>query len=254
MAEIVGGFATSPVLMSSRGVEEKAARVTNGMADIGRRIRALTPDALVVVTNDHMFNFNLSLQAPFLIGVDDSYTPFGEMDIPHEPHPGNRAFAEEFTAYAAHSGFDIATARGSAPEHGMAVPLMFVDPKRWIPIVPLYLDILMRPMPSIERCWRLGEVLRDFIEQQCTSAARVVILGTGGLSHGVGLEKIAVSDEWDRVFLEDMCAGRFRKWAQTSASEIEVAAGNGRLEIIHWLFMAAATRAWGGSDLSRTHR
>jgi len=245
MAEIVGGFACSHVLMSSQGVEDRARRVTEGMMEIGRRIRACDPDLILIVTNDHMFNFNLNIQAPFVIGTADSYTPFGDLDIPREPRPGHRAFAEGFLRYAAQADFDLARAEDIRPDHGVSVPLLFADPQRAIPVAPLYLNLLMNPMPSAERCWRLGETLRRYVAQDCTVARRIVVLAAGGLSHWVGHETTPVNEAWDRQFLADMSAGRFSRWVGASQTDIEEAAGNGGLEIIHWLFMAAATGAAG---------
>lgn len=249
MAEIVGGFASSHILMSSKGVEASAARVTSGMTEIGRRIRACDPDLIVVVTNDHMFNLNLSIQAPFVIGAADSYTPFGDLDVPRVPRPGNRAFANEFLRYAGDSGFDLAKAEDIRPDHGVSVPLLFADPSSRIPMVPLYLNLMMDPAPSAARCWRLGETLRRFVKEACKSAKRIVVLGAGGLSHWVGHERIDVNEDWDRAFLADMNAGRFAHWTEKSADEIERDAGNGGLEIIHWLFMAAATGAKGAETI-----
>jgi aromatic ring-opening dioxygenase catalytic subunit (LigB family) len=218
------------------------------MAEIGRRLRASRPDLIVIVTNDHLFNLDLSIQAPFVIGAADSYTPFGDLGVPREPRPGNRDFAEEFMRYASGAGFDLAKAEDLRPDHGVAVPLLFADPARRIPVVPLYLNLLMSPAPGAARCCALARVLREFVAGACTSAKRVAVLGAGGLSHWVGHERVDVNERWDRAFLEDMAAGRFARWAEKGAAEIEREAGNGGLEIIHWLFMAAATGA-RGSDV-----
>lgn len=243
MGNIVGGFATSHVLMSSKGVEDRAGRVVDGMIEIGRRIRALEPDLIVIVTNDHMFNLNLSIQAPFVIGAADSYTPLGDLDLPREPRPGNRAFANEFLVYAGRAGFDLAKIEDLRPDHGVALPLLFTDPGRTIPVVPLYLNLLMSPTPSAARCWKLGQTLRRFVSEACTTAERIVVLGAGGLSHWVGYEITDVNEAWDRSFLQDMANGRFASWVATPIQMIEEEGGNGGLEIIHWLFMAAAAGA-----------
>lgn len=245
MAQIVGGFASSHILMSSTGVEDRAARVTSGMAEIGQRLRKLEPDLIVLATNDHMFNFDFSIQAPFIIGTADTYVPFGDLEVPRESRMGNRAFAGEFIRYAADAGFDLAKAEALRPDHGVAVPLLFSDPERRIPVVPLYLNLMMDPMPTAARCWHLGETLGRFIRESCTTADRVVVFGAGGLSHWVGHEKAEVNEAWDRAFLDDMVAGRFSPWVKKSKNEIEREAGNGGLEVIHWLFMAAATAARG---------
>ena len=231
MAEFVGGFATSHTLMASTGVEPQAARVVNGMVEIGQRVRALEPDLVVLVSNDHLFTFDLGLQAPFIIGVDDWHTPYGEMDIPREPHRGHRAFAEEFAGFAAAEGFDIAQGQGLQLDHGMAIPLMFIDPGRQLPIVPLYLNIMMQPMPNFARSLALANVLRNFVLNACRSVERVVVVGTGGLSHWVGLEKVDVHEAWDRKFLDDLSQGNWSHWAGLTESEVATEAGNGGLTV-----------------------
>ena len=67
MGRIVGAFATSHVLMSPEGIEAQAERVFAGMKEIGRRLRAARPDVVVVITSDHLNNFKLDLQAPFIV-------------------------------------------------------------------------------------------------------------------------------------------------------------------------------------------
>ena len=242
MASIVGGFATSHILMSSEGVEDKAGRVAAGMAEIGRRIQDLSPDLILVVTNDHLFNFGLDVQIPFTIGVADAYTPMGDLAVPQIERPGNRAFAEEFLTYSAGQGYDLARVESIRPDHGVSVPMLFADPANRTPLVPLYLNLMMDPMPTAQRCWSLGATFADFIESHCTTADRVVVLGAGGLSHWVGYEP-RVNETWDRQFLADLEAGEFQGWARASKEDILEAAGNGGLEVIHWLFMAAAARA-----------
>ena len=125
----------------------------------------------------------------------------------------------------------------------MAIPLMFIDPERQLPVVPLYLNIMMQPMPTFARSLALAKVLRNFVHDSCTSAGRVVVVGAGGLSHWVGLEKVDVHEAWDRRFLDDLCRGNWAKWAGLTESEVAEEAGNGGLEIIHWLFMATALQA-----------
>ena len=59
----------------------------------------------------------------------------------------------------------------------MALPALFADPDSVTPIVPLYIDLSMSPLPSPQRCQQLGEVLGEFINGPCRSAERVVVMG-----------------------------------------------------------------------------
>ncbi len=156
MAKIVSVAATSHILMSPAGIEDKARRVVGGLKEIGRRIQAAKPDLIVVVSSDHMFNLNLALQPPFCVGVADSFVPFGDMDIPRLPRPGLRVFAQALVERAASSGFDMAKAEEFHPDHGIALPLSYIDPERRLPIVPLLVNINMEPPPTPSRCYSLG--------------------------------------------------------------------------------------------------
>src|SRR5690554_5773296 len=110
MGSIVSAGTCSHILMAPNGVEARADRIVAGMREVGRRLIEKEPDLIVVVTSDHMFNINMALQPPFCVGVADEYIPFGDMDIPQEPRPGHRAFAQSFVNHAALQGFDLAKA------------------------------------------------------------------------------------------------------------------------------------------------
>jgi 2'-aminobiphenyl-2,3-diol 1,2-dioxygenase, large subunit len=232
MAKIVSVVATSHILMSPAGVEDKARHVVNGIREIGRRVRATNPDILMVISSDHMFNLNLALQPPFCVGVADAFVPFGDMDIAQEPRQGSREFAQAFVERAALSGFDLAKAEEFRPDHGIALPLAMIDPDRTIPIVPLLVNINMDPPPSPSRCYALGSVLRVAIEHDRPRNERVAILATGGLSHWLNIPRHGeVSEQFDRQVMNAIINGRASELAEMSSADIVEQGGNGGLEM-----------------------
>jgi 2'-aminobiphenyl-2,3-diol 1,2-dioxygenase, large subunit len=247
MAKIVSVVATSHILMSPVGVEDKAQRVVAGLTEIGRRVRATNPDLLVVVASDHMFNLNLALQPPFCVGVADSFMPFGDMDIARLPRPGSRSFAQKLVERAAASGFDVAKAEELHPDHGIAMPMSFIDPQRRIPIVPLIVNINMEPMPTPSRCYALGEVLRATVELDWPSKERVGIVATGGLSHWLCIPRHGeVSEPFDRRIMNTVISGQAADLAKLTAADIIEQGGNGGLEIVNWLIAAATVPGRSG--------
>lgn len=241
MAEIVSAVAMSHILMSPHGVEEKASRVVDGMIAIGRKVRAAKPDVIVIVSNDHLFNIELNMTARFLVGRSKAYTPFGEMDIPRTPYPGHPDFADGYIAHARNAGYDDLSGLDEvSPDHGMAVPLLFATPDHDIPVVPLYVNLAASSAPSPARCWSLGEVLRDYVRNHRPANERVAVIAGGGLSHWVGFEgKVCVNEDFDHRFLADFAKGNMDIWRQQSTESIVEEAGNGGLEIVNWLLMAA---------------
>lgn len=241
MGVIAGAFATSHVLMSPEGIESQARRVYEGMKEIGRRVRAARPDVLVIVSSDHLMNFKLELQVPLIIGAADDYEPWGDMDIPKIRFPGHREFSEGLLAFAWSQGIDIAKAAELRPDHGLAIPNAIVNPEGKIPVVPLLINTAMTPVPSPRRGWAVGDLLRRYVAEMRPVDERVVLLGAGGLSHWICMERQGeVNVSWDHWVMDTIISGRGAELAALSSDDILERGGNGGLEVINWICMAGA--------------
>ena len=241
MGVIAGAFATSHVLMAPEGIEDQARRIYEGMKEIGRRVRAARPDVLVIVSSDHLMNFKLDLQVPFVVGAADAYEPWGDMDIPKSSFFGQREFAEGLLAYAWEQGIDIAKAAELRPDHGVAIPNAIVNPDGRIPVVPLFINTAMTPVPSPGRGWALGDLLRRYVATMRPPGERVVLLGAGGLSHWICMDRQGeVNTQWDHWIMDMIIAGRGAELAALTSAEILERGGNGGLEVINWICMAGA--------------
>jgi hypothetical protein len=65
-------------------------------------------------------------------------------------------------------------------------------------------------------------------------------VGTGGLSHWLcDVQEGRVNDEFDREVIEKMVSGKAAELAELHQDVILEKAGNGGLEVINWIFMAA---------------
>ncbi len=250
MGQIVGGFATSHVLFPPTGVEEQAERVLQGMLEIRARVSALGPDLIVLAGADHLNNFNLALQVTLAVGVADEFTTLGDGGAPVTTFRGHRAFAEGYVRFAGQRDFDLAQAEELRPDHGMAIPRLLVDPAGQFPIVPVYINSNMPVPPSPGRCHRLGNVLKEFVEKGRPAGERVVVVGTGGLSHWLCLpEQGRVAAEFDEAFIARMISGEAQSLAGFSTEDLVAASGNGGLELTAWLFMAGALPGARGEKL-----
>jgi hypothetical protein len=97
-------------------------------------------------------------------------------------------------------------------------------------------------MPSLKRCMQVGGFVREVIERW-PEQKRVAVIGTGGLSHWVGLPDTGkVNAEFDRWFMNCLAEGRGAEVVTKykKAEEVEKEAGNGGQEIRDWLAVAAA--------------
>ncbi|HXQ10962.1 MAG TPA: hypothetical protein VN805_08195 [Caulobacteraceae bacterium] len=250
MGRIVGGFATSHVLFPPTGVEDKATRVIDGMLEMRARIRALSPDVIVLAASDHLNNFSLAMQVTLAVGVADEFTTLGDSGAPAVTFQGMRDFAEGFVRFAGGREFDLVQVEEARPDHGMAIPRLVIDPKNEFRIVPVYINCNMPVPPSPSRCYRLGGALKDYVESERPAGERAVVVGAGGLSHWLCLpEQGKVAADFDEAFIDKMISGRAEELARLTTHEIELASGNGGLEATAWLFVAGALPAARGDKL-----
>jgi hypothetical protein len=250
MGRIVGGFATSHVLFPPAGVEAQAERVLGGMLEMRARIRALAPDVVVLAGSDHLNNFSLAMQVTLAVGVADEFTTLGDSGAPVVTFCGDRPFAEGLVRHAGRRDYELVQVEELRPDHGMAIPRLIIDPENALRVVPLYINCNMPAPPSPGRCYRLGGVLKEYVETVRPAGERVVVVGAGGLSHWLCRpEQGKVAAAFDQDFIERMISGRSEELAGLSAEQIEAESGNGGLELTAWLFMAGALPASRGETL-----
>jgi aromatic ring-opening dioxygenase catalytic subunit (LigB family) len=250
MGQLVAGFGTSHIVMKRGSAGDKGERVFRGMKEVGARIRARRPDLVVICSSDHLYNYDLNVQAPFAVATDGTHVPFGDMQLPTDPLPGHAEFAASFIAFAAARDVDLTRLHGYRPDHGVVIPALLLSPERAVPIVPLIVNTAMEPAPLLRRSWRLGVVLRDFVREARPASERVVVLGTGGLSHWLGVPEMGrVNNEFDREVIDTLVAGRAGEVLDWSSDDIRRRGGNGGLEILSWWVMAGAVGAARGEQV-----
>jgi aromatic ring-opening dioxygenase catalytic subunit (LigB family) len=248
MAQVACAYATSHILFSPRGVERQARNVVAGMQELGRRAITSRPDVALIIASDHMFNVNLSLQPPFVVGVADEYVGFGDMGVPARAFRGHRNFAEGLVRYAAGAGFDLAKAEELRPDHGITLPLLFLEPWGVVPAVPLFVNINMDPVPSSTRCLALAATIGDYIRHARPAEERVALIGSGGLSHWLRVANMGhVAQDFDEEIIALMTSGHASRIAGLGTAEIMRRGGNGGLEVLNWMMTAVAAGEPKGS-------
>ncbi|ODQ84202.1 hypothetical protein BHQ17_27935 [Mycolicibacterium holsaticum] len=236
-------------MFPSQGVEDQARKVVDGFAELGRRIRALGPDLVVVVSSEHGPTLLPSgPQPPFTVPVVDSFSTFGEMNIPKVQISSDANFAGGFVSYAGAEGFDIATMSSFRADHGLAIPILMMLSLDDVVVMPLVIGTQsMHALAAPSRCYRLGQVLSDYVR---TRAERIVVVGCGGLSHWPGTPQMGrINEQFDAEFLALLAAGDGGYAASWTNDYILEHAGNGGLEIRNWIFAAATLGDPGGETL-----
>ena len=75
-------------------------------------------------------------------------------------------------------------------DHTVIAPLNFLMPAHSVPLIPVYINAFLRPLPSADRCQALGRAIRAAIESSPV-AGRVAVAGSGSFSLEIGGPRIS---------------------------------------------------------------
>jgi protocatechuate 4,5-dioxygenase beta chain len=141
-------------------------------------------------------------------------------------------------------GFDVALLQELSFDHTVIVPLGFLAPETVPPLIPLYVNAFLRPLPSAARCLALGRALRAAIEPASEDDRRIVVLATGSISLEIGGPRISEDSHtgvpdpaWLSRVVELLRAGDVDALVAASTDEQLWRAGNAGGELLDWITM-----------------
>ena len=266
--EIVGAYACSHAgLLITRSDNAPAAQrdaVFAAFEEMGNAIRAAKPDAVVLIGTDHGNKiYPLSNMTQFTIGVSESAEGIGDAGLPACTLPIHQKFAQAVLEGLIAEGVDMGFSENTKIDHSIVTPMMLAFGEKPLPIIPIAQNCNCPPLPTFTRSYDVGVKLRKAIE--AGPPGRVVVVGTGGLSHWVGTDEQQqfrrrpagtrlssgssatitiddvgeINDTFDREFIATVCAGGtpsfLREWDN---ERVYVDAGNGAQEIRNWILVA----------------
>jgi len=250
-AQVVAGgcVSHSPGLTGfpERAPEGDRQAVLGAFAELAGQLRVARPDALVMVSSEHFTNFSPANLPAVAVGSAEEYAwPASEafarfLRLPQRRYPGQAELGMALTEGLLQVGFDPALVGGGYGfDESFAVPLaLLVDPANLVPVVPVVVNAVQAPMPTLARCVALGRALARTVAEQ-HEAERIAVVATGGLSHWVGLPRAGEID----VPFDELVLRSFSKGDPACVAEIPeqrvAAAGNGAAEIRSWAVAAGA--------------
>jgi len=259
MASVVAGVLTShaPLITARPEVGDHAARArfVGALEELRRRLERARPDVIVMFVNDHVQNFFYDAMPALCVGVADAYWAPSEggsrfLRVPARRVPGHRAWARELLVAGLEAGFDLAYSHELEFWDDVSVPLHFLLPEARVPIVPVLTNCVAPPLPPPRRSWELGAFVREFVARR-PAAERVALVGTGGLSHWIGVPGHGrINPEFDRRVLGWIAEGRGDAVAALGTDEIERDAGNGGQELRNWIAVLGALPGVKGEVLA----
>lgn len=247
-----------------RDVEQQSgqtfrAALTQAAAEVHR----FDPDVVVLFGGDHRRAFRHVVPAFAVVLsatiIAEGPHPAGGLAVPAE-------LARELGEHLLHGGFDIAVCRDVALDHAFAQPIRDLlgglDAK---PVIPVPVNCATAPLPTGRRVAEFGAAVGGFLDGL---AQRVLVIGTGGLSHsppslevdtydlsdedrariiaaGMADARTKIRPDWDAEVLQAMS-----KWDSSAliglVDDAHARAGAGANEVRTWL---AAGAAGGGAPV-----
>jgi protocatechuate 4,5-dioxygenase beta chain len=219
-------------------------RFFDGYEPVKEWLAKVDPDIAIVVYNDHGLNFFLDKVPTIALGCADRYENadegWGLQTL--ASFDGDAQFSWHLAESLIEQEFDITTCQEMLVDHGFIVPmaLMWRHLPAW-PVrgIPLAINTVQHPIPSARRLYKLGKALGRAIESY-PEDLKVVIFGTGGMSHQLQGERAGIIDvEYDLRCMESVISDPDWLASQTTTEIIEKAGTEG-VETIMWLAMRGA--------------
>src|SRR5438132_329342 len=197
------------------------------------------PDVAIVVYNDHASAFSVNIIPTFALGCAAEFPPADEGWGPR-PVPvlkGHPQLAAHIAQSVILDEFDLTIVNKMEVDHGLTVPmnLLFGTPKEWpCQVIPLAVNVVMYPPPTGHRCYMLGKAIRKAVESY-PEDLKVVIFGTGGLSHQIsGPRAGLINSKWDKSFLDNLTKDP-NKLTRIPHIDYMREAGAEGIEMVMWL-------------------
>ncbi|HEY7246459.1 MAG TPA: class III extradiol dioxygenase family protein [Xanthobacteraceae bacterium] len=258
MARIVGGIGCSHAPSIAHSYDKGQQRdpmwapLYEGFAPARDWLSQLRPDLMIVVYNDHMNRFFFDAYPSFALGVADTYPQadegWGTRDLPDLA--GDSRFAWHLARSLVEDEFDPAICQEMTVDHGIFSILPLLARTPWpAPIVPIAANVILHPIPTPRRFFRLGEAIRRAVAGY-PADLRVLVMATGGMSHQLHGPRFGFTNpQWDNEFL-DRIEHDPQSLTRLTHQDYMERGGAESVEVIMWLAMRAAL----GTSVRRVHR
>ncbi|HEX5370656.1 MAG TPA: hypothetical protein VFY10_14690 [Dehalococcoidia bacterium] len=247
MGEIVWSAAAvhAPQLMTRPPQEdpEQLDADIEAMEELGRDLDDSAPDVLVVIGLDHVETFFPGPVPPFAIvtgkTATSEYAGY-EYEIPiHED------LALAILNGLIERGIDITYMHEALLGHAFATPFRYIHKGRPIPVVPIFVNVYLPPLPTTHRCLEIGKAIAEVVADR---PERVAILASGGMSHYPGTSKYFNPEYgFDHWAIQELEEGRVESLLALSGEQLDEV---GNTELLTWFVAIGAAGVTRGELLT----
>ncbi|HEV8441640.1 MAG TPA: hypothetical protein VGT40_26435 [Methylomirabilota bacterium] len=226
---------------------EKVEALMGEIRQMGGRLCARNPDALIVIADDHLnaFSFNAIPALCVRVGktvsrmMQDEAEAFDRaLEGMPDRYPLHEELATGILEQGLASGFDLALSWEAPLDHAFLSPINTLCAGRPIPpLVPVWVNCFVAPQPTARRCFAFGQHIGRVVAR---SPWTVGIIATGGLSHfpELLLSRVGESDTaFDMRLLHWLAEGEHEPLCALSGDELHKSGGH---EFLNWMVLLGA--------------
>jgi len=230
-----------------RASEDHQAQALRALGEMRERLAAARPDVIVLFSNDHLLNWPINNTPEYTVGIGAEHVGPADwydewLGLKKYRIPGHPALARYLVNEGARRRMAFAYLREMQFDDGVSVPMHYLNPAASIPLVPMTMNCTVPPIPTPERAYQVGAVLRDMLRDY-PGDERIAVLATGGLSHEPGGPRYFwVDEEFDLAFLDLLKKGDHAALLRECTLErMEAAGSGGTAELLAWILVLAFT-------------
>jgi 2,3-dihydroxyphenylpropionate 1,2-dioxygenase len=237
MGSIVAAMASmhAPQLFT-RPPEEDPKQLDTGIAAmrrLGELLDETKLDALIIFASDHMETFFLKSVPTFaILSSENACAAFAGRSWNPSIHQG---LAEALLDQLVARDFDMAYSQEAELGHSFAAIFEWVLGHRAIPVVPIFINTYLPPLPSARRCAALGKAIAEIVASR---PERVAVLASGGMSHYPGTWKYyKPAYDFDRWCIHELENSHSDSFINLSAEQLDEV---GNTEMLPWAAVLGA--------------
>jgi 2,3-dihydroxyphenylpropionate 1,2-dioxygenase len=231
MGKIVAAMASvhAPQLFT-RPPEEDPRQLDAGIAamrKLGKVLDETKPDALVIFASDHMETFFLKSVPTFAVvaGERANAAFAGKTWNP----PIHQVLAEHILDQLVRRDFDMTYSQDAVLGHSFAALFEWIREGRDIPVVPIFVNTYLPPLPTARRCAALGKAIADIVSAR---PEKVALMASGGMSHYPGTTKYyQPAYDFDHWCIKELENGHRDSFLNLSVEQLDEV---GNTEMLPW--------------------
>src|SRR5258708_2844382 len=231
MGQIVAAMATmhAPQLFT-RPPEEDPKQLDAGIAAmraLGKVLDETRPDTIILFASDHLETFFLKSVPTFAVICGERVNAVfaGKTWNPRI----NQSLAEDVLEKLVRRDFDMAYSQDAELGHSFAAPFEWVLEGRNIPVVAIFVNTYLPPLPSPRRCAALGKAIAEIVAGR---PERVALIASGGMSHYPGTWKYyKPAYDFDQWCIKELENGHSDSFLNLTVEQLDEV---GNTEMLPW--------------------